>query len=146
LTPWGALEPTLGLRYQYVDRDGYTENGPDTLARTVSGESLNSGLGIVGLRGYGEYTGSGDVLWRPEFRVAYARELGDSDIDGVASLGSGSANSFDVFSAGPGEDVGIFGLRLDGKREGVNYYVDYQAEVREDLFDNQLRIGLSMKF
>ena len=145
-TSWGVLEPTVGLRYQYVDRDGYTEDGPDTLARKVSGEILHTGQGILGLRAYGSYKGSGSIAWRPEIRAAYARELGSSDINGTASLVGAPGTSFDVFTAGPGENVGILGLRLEGKGDRVNYYVDYQAEAREGLFGSQFRIGFSMEF
>ena len=143
---WGKLEPTVGLRYQYVDRDGYTEDGPDTIAREVSGETLNTGRGILGLRAVGNFRGTGDVLWRPTIRAAYARELGDSDINGTASLLSGTGSTFELFTAGPGEDVGILGVQLEGKGKRTNYFVDYQAEVREGLFSNQFRVGFSMTF
>ena len=136
----------MGLRYQYVDRDGYTEDGPDTLARKVSGEVLHSAQGVLGLRAYGSYMGSGRIAWRPEIRAAYARELGDSDINGTASLVGAPGTSFDVFTAGPGEDVGILGLRLAGKGDRVDYYLDYQAEARDGLFGSQFRIGFSMEF
>ncbi|WP_170168843.1 autotransporter outer membrane beta-barrel domain-containing protein [Rhodovulum iodosum] len=145
-TSWGALEPTVGLRYQYVDRDGYTEGGPDTLSRKVSGEVLHSSQGVLGLRAHGTYRGAGGIKWRPEIRAAYSRELGDSDINGSASLVNAPASTFDVFTAGPGEDVGILGLRLDGKGERVNYFVDYQVEARDGLVANQLRVGFNMRF
>ena len=145
-TSWATLEPTLGLRYQYVDRDGYTEDGPDTLARNVSGEVLHSGQGILGLRVFGSYEGVGDIQWRPEVRAAYARELGDSDIDGVASLVGVPGSSFDVFTAGPGEDVGILGFRLDGRGDRIDYFVDCQAEARQRLIGGQCRVALGIQF
>lgn len=143
---WGAVEPTAGLRYQYVDREGYTEEGPSTLAREISGVRLNSGQGLLGVRAYGNYRGSGAILWRPEVRIGYARELGDSDIEDTASFVDMPGTSFDVFTAGPGDDVGILGLRLDGEGPGADYYFDYQAEAREGLFGQAVAVGLSIAF
>ena len=142
----GNIEPTIGLQYQYVDRDGYTENGSSSLTRKVSSEELNTGLGILGIRAYGDYHGSGDVLWRPDIRVAYAREIGDSDINGKAALTSAPGSTFDVFTAGPGEDIGVLGLRINGEGKRASYSVDYQLEARDNLFGQRLRAGISMQF
>jgi hypothetical protein len=116
------------------------------LARQISGETLNAGQGILGVRARGNLGTTGSIPWRFEIRGAYARELGDTDIYGTASLIGAPGSTFDVFTAGPGDDVGILGLRLDGKGERINYYVDYQAEAREGLFGSQFRVGFSMTF
>ncbi|ETW12943.1 hypothetical protein ATO8_10378 [Roseivivax marinus] len=136
----------MGLRYQHLERDGYTESGASGFAREVSDVTLDSLQGILGVRFEGAERGRADSRWRPEIRVAYAHEFGDTDIDGTASLLSAPGSSFDVFTDGPGDDIGLFGIGVTGSRGALDYYVDLEAQAREDLVGGKLNFGIAMKF
>jgi outer membrane autotransporter protein len=145
-TTWGTIEPSLGLRYQHLERDGYSEDGSSQLGRKVSSETLDSMQAILGLRIHANEFNGGGLSWHPEFRVAYAHEFGDTDINGTASLLAMPSSSFDVLTKGPGDNIGIAGLRLTGKGKGMDYFVDFQAEARDELVGGQVKFGFTKSF
>jgi uncharacterized protein with beta-barrel porin domain len=69
-TGFGIVSPSVGLRYQHLERDGYTETGASGFAREVSDVTLDSLQGILGVRFEGAERGRADSRWRPEIRVA----------------------------------------------------------------------------
>lgn len=72
--------PFIGLEYQNVDADGFSEIGPVPLS--VSGYEADSLRGLVGYRVNGNYG-----TFRPYASVAYAHEFEDGTNRGSASFG-----------------------------------------------------------
>ena len=145
-TGFGGIEPTAGLRYDHVRRDGFTEDGAGAYDRDVSEETLNSARTYIGVRAFGDFSEADGKGWRPELRIGWGREIGDSDIDGTASLVDAPGASFSVLTPGPGENAAILGMRLAGKGLTSAYYFDYQADVRQDYVGQTVRAGLNLRF
>jgi outer membrane autotransporter protein len=142
-----ALEPMVGLRYDHVWRDGLIEDGTAFADRAVDGESLDAAQAFVGARAYTEVKlADGTRLW-PELNAGYAREIGNTDIVTGATLVDAPGASFTVTTEGPGEDVGLVGVRLSGERTGgLAFFLDYHAELRSDYTANVVRAGVSVPF
>lgn len=145
-TSRATIEPMAGLRYMYLDRDGYSERGPDSLARDVSGTQLDAWQGIVGVKAYRDYKAANGTVWRPEVTAGYARDLGDTEINETASLIGAPGSAFPVVTSGPGDDVGFLHMRLTGKRGATNYFVDYKADVRDDSVNQSVGAGFNIAF
>ena len=127
-------------------RDGFTEDGAGAYDRDVSEETLNSARTYIGVRAFGDFSEADGKGWRPELRIGWGREIGDSDIDGTASLVDAPGASFSVLTPGPGENAAILGMRLAGKGLTSAYYFDYQADVRQDYVGQTVRAGLNLRF
>ncbi len=141
-----ALEPTVGLRYDHVRRDSFTESGAAFADRAVDGESLDAAQAFAGARVYTEVElADGTRLW-PEFNVGYAREIGNTDIVTGASLADAPGAAFTVTTEGPGDDVGMVGVRLSGAKGATSFFVEYRAELRSDYTGHVMRAGVSFPF
>lgn len=141
-----ALEPMVGLRYDHVRRDSFTESGAAFADRAVDGESLDAAQAFAGARVYTEVElADGTRLW-PEFNVGYAREIGNTDIVTGASLVDAPGASFTVTTEGPGDDVGLVGVRLSGAKGATSFFVEYRAELRSDYTGHVVRAGVSVPF
>ena len=142
-----ALEPLVGLRYDHVWRNSFTESGAAFADRAVDGDSLDAAQAFVGARVYTEVKlDDGTRLW-PEFNAGYAREIGNTDIVTSASLVDAPGSSFTVTTEGPGDDVGLVGVRLSGEGTGgMAFFLDYHAELRSDYTGNVVRAGVSVPF
>lgn len=145
-TEFATIEPMAGLRYMYLDRDGYTEGGSTALAREVSDTQLNVWQGLVGVRAYRDYKAADGTIWRPEVKIGYAHDFGDTDIDESAWLVSAPGSAFPVTTAGPGDDVGFVQFRLTGKRGATNYFADYKADIRSDFVNQSIGAGFNISF
>eukprot|EP00435_Cladocopium_sp_Y103_P078682 s1_g2421.t1 len=69
------LSPHVGLRFNYVDIDGYTETG--ILPTTVAGQSITSLRGVLGLSGRYTHTLEDGAKLIPEAYVRGLQELAD---------------------------------------------------------------------
>ena len=69
------LSPHVGLRFNYVDIDGYTETG--ILPTTVGGQSLTSLRGVLGLSGRYTHTLEDGAKLIPEAYIRGLQELAD---------------------------------------------------------------------
>lgn len=141
-----TFEPSVGISYDYLDRDGFTETGAGILNRTVGGETLDSAQVSVGVRAFTDIALDNGMLLSPEVRVAYAREIGDTDVSTRSSFAGAPNAVFTVLTEGPGEDVGLFGAGLTATQDQASFFVDYQAELREDLLGHTIRGGFSLQF
>jgi outer membrane autotransporter protein len=141
-----ALEPLLGLRYDHVSRDGYEESGAAFANRSVDAESLNAAQVFAGLRAYADRELADGMRLRPEFDIGYAREIGDTDIVTGASLLGAPGAGFTVLTEGPGDNVGIVGLRLAGAKGALSFFLDYRAEIRAEFTGHVARAGLGFAF
>ncbi|MEI6676268.1 MAG: autotransporter outer membrane beta-barrel domain-containing protein [Verrucomicrobiota bacterium] len=88
--------PFIGLEYQNIDVDGYTQTGPYPI--NVSSLSIDSIRGLIGYRAeasYGQFS--------PYASVAYAHEFEDGSISTTASIPGGAA--FRVNGGGLGSAI-----------------------------------------
>lgn len=145
-TQFAIIEPSLGLRYDFVDRESFSESGSGFADRHVDSETLSSALVSAGTRAYQVYEFDDGFTLSPELRVGYAREIGDTDIDSRVSLINAPGSSFSVITEGPGDNVGIFGAQLTGTRGNTSFFIDYEGTIRSDYSGHKIRAGLSIAF
>ncbi|WP_165585611.1 autotransporter outer membrane beta-barrel domain-containing protein [Roseococcus sp. SYP-B2431] len=143
-----ALEPSLALRAERVDRGALAETGAGSLGLNVrSGalDSVRSSLGVTAQRRFA--TAWDGVSLTPVFRLAWAHELADGAALTNAAFQGAPGAGFRVRSARPGRDAAVLGAGLTlGLRGGVSVFADYAADLRENLTSQAVTAGLRMSF
>ncbi len=121
------LSPHVGLRFNYVDIDGYTETG--ILPTTVAGQSLTSLRGVLGLSGRYTHTLEDGAKLIPEAYVRGLQELADPNeaITGTV-IGGGTFVS-------QSQERDKFSYAVGG---GLTYEMDDQFSVRF-LYDGEFQ-------
>lgn len=143
-----ALEPSLGLRAERVDRGAVVETGAGTLGLNLRGaalESVRTTLGVTAQRSFS--TRWDGVSLTPTLRVAWAHELGDGAALTNAAFQGAPTAGFRVRSAQPGRDAAVMGAGLTlGLRGGVSLYADYAADLRANLTSQAVTGGFRVSF
>ena len=137
------VTPNVGLRYNLVDVDGYTETGP--LPISVDGRTIESlrAVGGVNLRYTAELEGGSKLI--PELGVKVLGELADPDEAITGSVVGGGA--FTTRQT-PRDDVsfGILGgLTFEGSN-GITLRVTYDGEFQSDYDEQSLSAAIRIAF
>lgn len=137
------VTPNVGLRYNLVDVDAYTETGPlptSIDSRTV--ESLRA-AGGVNLRYTAELEGGSKLI--PELGVKVLSELADPD---EAITGSVVGGGSFVTQTTPRDDVSygvLGGLTFEGSN-GITLRVTYDGEFQSDYEEQSLSAAVRIAF
>lgn len=137
------VTPNVGLRYNLVDIDAYTETGPlptSINARTV--ESLRA-AGGVNLRYTAELEGGSRLI--PELGVKVLSELADPDEAITGSVVGGGAF---VTQTTPRDDVSygvLGGLTFEGTN-GITLRVTYDGEFQSDYEEQSVSAAIRIAF
>ncbi len=137
------VTPNVGLRYNLVDIDAYTETGPlptSINARTV--ESLRA-AGGVNLRYTAELEGGSRLI--PELGVKVLSELADPDEAITGSVVGGGAFTTQTT---PRDDVSygvLGGLTFEGTN-GITLRVTYDGEFQSDYEEQSVSAAIRIAF
>lgn len=139
----GAWEiaPNVGLRYNMLKIDGYTETGP--LPVSIAARDVESIRGAIGVnaRYVSELDGGGKLI--PEIGVKLLNEFGDPDGTVTGSIvGGGSFSTAQT----PRDDLSYglgAGLTYEGTN-GVSVRVTYDGEFQSDYDEHS--IGAAVRF
>jgi uncharacterized protein with beta-barrel porin domain len=135
----------MGLRYIYLDEDGYTEEG-SAAPLAVDARTTESITPLVGLR----------WLWpfnvergRVQLRAIYSYEAGDADAAISGRLAAASTGG--TFTAHGAEfsrhAVALgFGIENEMLTRGLSLYGDYSLDLREDSTVHALVLGVRYAF
>jgi outer membrane autotransporter protein len=144
----GALTigPTASFQYTYVQFDGFTEHG-SLLPLTFNDQNAESTRTALGAKiSYDWHVGH--ILVRPELRVAWQHEFGDTANSIVASFANGAGNSFTVDGPAIGRDsllIGAGAAVLFNDR--VSVYAYYDGELaRSNYSSNNVSAGVRVTF
>lgn len=137
------VTPNVGLRYNLVDVDAYTETGPFPIS--VNGRTIESlrAVGGVNLRYTAELEGGSKLI--PELGVKVLGELADPDEAITGSVVGGGA--FTTRQT-PRDDVsfGILGgLTFEGSN-GITLRVTYDGEFQSDYDEQSLSAAIRIAF
>ena len=137
------VTPNVGLRYNLVDVDAYTETGP--LPTSVNGRTIESlrAVGGVNLRYTAELEGGSKLI--PELGVKVLGELADPDEATTGSVVGGGAF---VTQTTPRDDVSygvLGGLTFEGSN-GVTLRVTYDGEFQSDYDEQSLSAAIRIAF
>jgi len=149
LKPMGGfiIEPSVGLQYISVSRDGFTETGAGSLNLKVDDQDYDSIQSSLGVRVAKPMKLDSGVVLVPEARAAWVHELGDERADMTAAFASATANKFTVSGAESGSDSGILGVGVRAQLpSSFDLFADYTSQFNADQVDHSLSVGVKVKF
>jgi fibronectin-binding autotransporter adhesin len=141
-----SIGPTASFQYTYVDLDGFTESG-SAAPLDVDDQNAESIRTAFGVKASYDWK-VGRVLVRPEIRLAWQHEYGDTDYSVVSSLASGAGNSFTVNGPEIGRDSLLIGAGAAVLwSERLSTYIYYDGEVgRTDYESHNVSAGVRFTF
>ncbi|WP_165184392.1 autotransporter outer membrane beta-barrel domain-containing protein [Caulobacter soli] len=136
-----SVEPSIGLRYDHIDRDAVGEAGGGDLALRASATDIDALRSTAMVRIQREMT-VGTATVAPRLRLGWAHELGDRYAVSTNSFQSGGA-AFLVQSNRLDRDRLLAGFDVSATvSDKVRFYVDYGLELGENSSSNALTAGL----
>ena len=129
-SPWagGKIRPFLGLRYQRLDQDGFTESG-GVWAQQVKGVESDSFTSTLGADISHDFVSQGGLIISPELKAAWVHEFGDEQISGRSQY-LVSPGYFKVNSLKGDEDFANVGASLtfsDLQDSGFAFKAGYEG-------------------
>lgn len=132
------MEPHAGLRWDRIERDGFTESGAALAALRQAGVDHDAVRGSIGAR-FGATWTYGGVTLEPTALVAWAHDFQDP---AAATAVLGGAR-FSVLPEGAGRDAAILGAGLGARMsDRLTAQVGYTGEIRSDSADHGFSAGL----
>lgn len=126
------LEPSVGLAWDRVGRNGYTETGADALDLAINSGSFNSLRLSAGARARGDFRLDDNTVIRPEVRARYVYEALDPVTTTTATLTGIPGLPFTVDSVNAGRNAAVLGTGVTLARgQSLALFVDYNAELRD---------------
>lgn len=123
-----------GINYTSVGVDGYTERG-SLAPLNIAGRNAESLRTALGIKASCDWK-MGGVLIRPELRVAWQHEYGESSYGLDASLANGAGNSFLVNGPETGRDSLLLGAGFAVQlSERTSTYFYYDGELGRERYD-----------
>ena len=141
-----TIGPTASYQYTYVEFDGFTENG-SLLPLTFNDQDANSSrLALGGKISYDWQMGH--VVVRPELRLAWQHEFGDTTNSIVSSFANGAGNSFTVVGPEIGRDSLLIGAGAAVMfNDRVSVFAYYDGELaRTNYSSNNVSAGVRVSF
>lgn len=127
---FGALyaEPSLGLDWYRLSRDGFAERSAGSAGLAVRSETHDIVQPSVGVRLSTAFLRDG-VLISPELRARYYRNVGDTLSLVTASLIGAPGAPFTTTFAGIGRDTGVISAGLTAQKANLQVFTRYEAAV-----------------
>ena len=126
------LIPSTGLHYIHCVSPSVTETGGRDANLYVCGNTYNSLRLPIGTTLSREWVGRHGIVWTPETRVFYVREMADDSTQVVTSFDNVRDVSFVAKSGNWGNNSGRFGVGLNAALANqLSFRVDYDYEVYE---------------
>jgi outer membrane autotransporter protein len=94
-----TLTPTIGLEWNRLKQDSYTETGAGALSMNVQGETANRVRSVIGARLATEMLSNGITI-KPSLRASWRHDFNNDGIDSISTFTGGGA-SFKT----PGQDL-----------------------------------------
>jgi|GEM_PF-1486358 len=94
-----TLTPTIGLEWNRLKQDSYTETGAGALSMNVQGETANRVRSVIGARLATEMLSNGITI-KPSLRASWRHDFNNDGIDSTSTFTGGGA-SFKT----PGQDL-----------------------------------------
>jgi outer membrane autotransporter protein len=141
-----TIGPTFSYQYTYVEFDGFTEHG-SLLPLSFNDQNAESSRTALGGKiSYDWHLGN--ILVRPELRLAWQHEFDDTANSIVASFANGAGNSFTVNGPEIGRDSLLIGAGAAVIfNDRVSVYAYYDGELaRTNYSSNNVSAGLRVTF
>ncbi|MDR6773255.1 autotransporter domain-containing protein [Azospirillum sp. BE72] len=133
------VEPRVGLRWDRLERDGFTESGTPLLSLTEETATRNLLRSSVGLRA-GTRLSLGETVVEPTGLVGWEHDWRDVDTSATAAL---NGARFTVQSSQGGRDAALVGAGLTvTMTQRLSLQVGYLGEIRRRESNHGLSAGL----
>lgn len=136
-----TLTPEIGLRYMNIDQKGFT----DTIGNYTNANKSDVFTGVIGATAKAAYAVNGNVMLKPELRIAATYDFVNDDVASVMTLANGS-----VISA-QGEALKKFGTEVGFGltavvADNVELGIGYEGKFRKHYSDNTGMITAKYNF
>lgn len=136
-----TLTPEIGLRYMNIDQKGFT----DTVGNYTNANKSDVFTGVIGATAKAAYAVNGNVMLKPELRIAATYDFVNDDVASVMTLANGS-----VISA-QGEALKKFGTEVGFGltavvADNVELGIGYEGKFRKHYSDNTGMITAKYNF
>ncbi|WP_422181350.1 autotransporter outer membrane beta-barrel domain-containing protein [Caulobacter sp.] len=136
-----SVEPSIGLRYDHIDRNAVGESGGEDLALRATATDIDALRSTAMVRIQREMM-IGTTTVAPRLRLGWAHELGDRHAVSTNSFQSGGA-AFLVQSNRLDRNRLLTGFDVSATvSDKLRFYVDYGFELGENIQSNTLAAGL----
>ena len=138
------VKPFAGIAYADVNRAAFTETGAGGFNLTVMADRPARALAQLGLSTGLAIRGDNDLVWRPEFKLAWGHDFKDPSPPVSAAL---LGQTFTVRDTVLGRNVALVGLQLGVSRsDWLQIYAGYDGEFRHGEIVHQGRIGARLRW
>jgi uncharacterized protein with beta-barrel porin domain len=139
------IEPIGSFDFDWIEHDGYSEKGADSLDLDVSRETWTSLLSAVGLRVHRRFVldEAERIQFIPEVWGRWGHQFGDRDRPLHARISGASVDgSFRVLGASAGADGALLGAGWSVNRgDGLSFGLYYDVAIDGDSAAHGLAIG-----
>lgn len=136
-----TLTPEIGLRYMNIDQKGFT----DTIGNYTNANKSDVFTGVIGATAKAAYAVNGNVMLKPELRIAATYDFVNDDVASVMTLANGSVISTQGEALKKfGTEVG-FGLTAV-VADNVELGIGYEGKFRKHYSDNTGMITAKYNF
>jgi len=128
---WSRITPSIGMHYIHLSRLRAVEHGAGDANLAVNARHFDSVRFPIGARVSHEFW-RGCIVWRPEVRAFYIREVADAWVQANTSFHHVREVSFATESGKWGRNCGRFGAGLHVQiMDKLSFRIDYDYEVYE---------------
>ena len=141
-----SIGPTASFQYTYVSFNGFTESG-SLAPLKINDQHVDSIRTAFGMKASYDWK-VGSVLVRPELRVGWQHEYGNSAYSIAASFANGAGSSFTVTSPKIGRDSLLLGAGFAVLwSDRISTYIYYDGELgRTNYQSNNVSAGVRVTF
>jgi len=149
------LTPSMSLHFMHLSSPSVTESGggeADLLVHSGAYNSLRMPIGArlsreIHLAGTPAHPGISGIVWRPEVRAYYVREMADASVRSATSFSVVRDVPFYAESGNWGRNSGRFGAGLNAQLSNwLSARVDYDYEVYDHTSTNAFAATLGVKW
>ena len=128
---WFCLTPSIGMHYIHLSALRAKESGADDANLIANARSFDSVRFPMGAKLSHEFLFC-CIVWRPEVRAFYIREVADASIQADTSFHKVREVPFVADSGKWGRNIGRFGAGLNAQlMDQLNFRIDYDYELYE---------------
>ena len=143
----GRVTPSIGLHYIHLSSPKVTESGASDANLLVHSSSYNSLRLPVGVKFSQDSVGYGGIIWTPEARMFYIRELADASVRTGTSFATVSSIPFYAESGNWGRNSARLGVGLNAAlSDWLNFRIDYDYEVYDHTTANWFGTTLGVRW
>ena len=147
-TVWGdaTVTPKLGVQFLHLSEGGFQDNGAGGLDLSNAGHDTDSFQPYIGLTVAHTFSTPDGMLFTPEIRVGYSREVLNNS--GLLTVAATDGTPFIVRGVRPSRDMLTAGVGVTVPTQyNFSFYANYDAQVRTgNTFDETLSAGLRIRF